>query len=140
VYRAVHEYRAKYPGKAVVYSADGNDQNGWAAFMAGGSLVNIPAIAYPEFLSAASAMQPVDLLNQKGQWMLENLGRGYIVYSDGSEPVKLDLTKFPGSFTVQWIDPKDGHAISKEEKVKGGTIITLKNPHAEAGVAWVSKN
>ena len=34
VYRAVNEYRQKFPGKAVMYSGDGYVSNGWAAFMA----------------------------------------------------------------------------------------------------------
>jgi hypothetical protein len=42
VYRAVNEYRTKYPDKAVLYSADGYPQYGQAVFDAGGSL---PVIA-----------------------------------------------------------------------------------------------
>jgi hypothetical protein len=136
VYRAVREYRLKYPGKAVVYSADGNDQSGWAVFMAGGSLANIPVTPYPEFAAAASAMQPVDF---KDGFMLKD-AKGYIVYSSGPEPIKLDLTGSPGSFTVRWIDPRDGHILKKEERIKGGTTITLKKPNTEAVVVWINKN
>jgi hypothetical protein len=136
VYRAVREYRLKYPGKAVVYSADGNDQNGWAVFMAGGSLANIPVTPYPEFTAAASAMQPVDF---KDGFMLKDT-KGFIVYSDGPESIKLDLTDSPGSFTVRWIDPRDGHSLKKEERIKGGVTITLKKPKAEVLVVWINKN
>ena len=41
VERAVGEYRAKYPEKAVVYSADGFDRFGAAAAKAGGSLAQV---------------------------------------------------------------------------------------------------
>lgn len=139
VYRAVLDYRLKYPEKAVIYSGDGNDSNGWAAFMAGGSLANIPAIAAAGFLLEASAMKPVEVsVEQKGQWILADPGKSYLAYREGAEPVKLDLTGSPGSFVVRWIDPKDGHSI-KEEKVKGGTTITLKNPHNETVVAWITR-
>jgi hypothetical protein len=41
VYRAVREYRRRYPDKAVMFSADLSDELAWAAFMAGGSLAGI---------------------------------------------------------------------------------------------------
>ena len=42
VYRAVKEYRDRYPGKAVVYSGDSYPEFGIAAFLAGGSLAVLP--------------------------------------------------------------------------------------------------
>ena len=44
VYHSVREYKDKYPEKAVIYSAEGCDNFGWAVLMAGGSLANVPAI------------------------------------------------------------------------------------------------
>jgi hypothetical protein len=41
VARAVREYRQKYPDKAVMYSADGADRFGEAAYDAGGSLAQV---------------------------------------------------------------------------------------------------
>ena len=35
VYRAVREYREKYPEKVVLYSTDGSPRFGWAALMGG---------------------------------------------------------------------------------------------------------
>ncbi|TDX01381.1 DUF6298 domain-containing protein [Dinghuibacter silviterrae] len=60
VYRSVRAYRDRYPGKAVMYSAEGCDTFGWAVFMAGGSLANIPVVADPQFLRAAALMRPLD--------------------------------------------------------------------------------
>jgi hypothetical protein len=42
-------------------------------------------------------------------------------------------------FTVRWIDPKDGHALKKEERIKGGKMIELKSPHYGAFVLWIKR-
>ena len=59
VYRAVKEYRLKFPTKAVVYSSDSYDQFGWAVLLAGGSLPVLPASANPAMLEAATKMHVV---------------------------------------------------------------------------------
>ncbi|MDP4208622.1 MAG: DUF6298 domain-containing protein [Bacteroidota bacterium] len=139
-YRAVREYRDKYPEKAVMYFGDKYDSFGWAAFMAGGSLANIPAIANPQFLTEASTMKAIDLPgNPKNQWALGNNGKGFIVYNSTDEPVKLDLTKASGSFKVRFINPKTGEQLKNEESVKGGAIAEIKNPKSGAIVIWLSK-
>ena len=110
VYRAVRQYREKYPTKAVIYSADG-EGFGWAVFMGGGSLANIPAIAETGFLAAASEMAPVDLPGKPdGQYALGGK-KGYIVYSEtGSLAVGTAgyrVHRIPaGSATVYWLQKK----------------------------------
>jgi hypothetical protein len=76
VYRAVKEYRLKYPGKAVIYSGDGADQFGWAAFMGGGSMANIPHMD-AAFLASASIMKPNEKLpgSFKSLWINPRDGR-----------------------------------------------------------------
>ena len=59
VYRAVKEYRLKFPKKAVVYSGDSYDQFGWAVLLAGGSLPVLPAATNPALLEAATKMHVV---------------------------------------------------------------------------------
>src|SRR5690606_16920358 len=49
VYRAVSEYRTKFPDKAVVYHSTSYPEYAWAAFMAGGSMANIPKVAHSGF-------------------------------------------------------------------------------------------
>ncbi len=61
VLRAVREYRQKFPDKAVIYTADGDDRFGMAALVAGGSLAQVPRKLDPEILAAATRMKPVDL-------------------------------------------------------------------------------
>jgi hypothetical protein len=58
VYRAVKEYRDKYPGKAVVYSGDSYPEFVIAAFMAGGSLASLNNNIDKEILKAAVGMKP----------------------------------------------------------------------------------
>ena len=114
VYHSVREYRQRYPDKAILYSAEGCDNFGWAVFIAGGSLANIPAIPDPRFLAAAATMLPIDLPgNPQGQWALGGK-EGYIVYANEGHPKvdlnvigkKLHVHRFPvqGGATVYWFE------------------------------------
>jgi hypothetical protein len=139
-YRAVHEYRQKFPDKAVIYSGDNYDNFGWAVFMAGGSLACVPAISDSQFLKDASAMQVIGLPgNPKDQWALGNEGEGYIVYIDSKDAVKIDLTKTDATFSVRYIDPKNGQLLTTEETLKGGKVAEIKAPRSGAVVMWLSK-
>ncbi len=115
VYNAVYEYRTKYPGKAVMYSGDGYDQYGWAAFMAGGSMAAIPQMP-PQFLAAASVMKPMPFTNN--QYVLANDGKSYIVFNEGGN-VSLNLKT--GTYKAVWINIRNGK-ILKEEIIQGGTV------------------
>lgn len=132
VYRAVREYRSQYPGKAVLYSADGYDAFAWQVFMAGGSLADIPVINAPGFLSAAASMLPVDMPDST-QFALRNDRNEYIVYST-SATIQLDLSK--GGFKACWIDAKDGHVIRTDKNIKENV---LKSPITGAVVLWLSR-
>jgi hypothetical protein len=134
VYRAVREYRDRYAGKAVTYTASAYDEQAWAIFMAGGSLAGIPAVADTAFLHAAASMRPADAA--PGEYLLTNNGKEYIIYS--TVAAKADLTNMSGACTVQWIDPKDGH-ILKKETVTGGNQVTLDNPGSNPVVIWIKK-
>ena len=138
VYRAVREYREKFAGKAVMYSAGNYENVGWAAFMAGGSLAGIPVIADTGFITAAAAMKPIDGPS-KDQYTLADAGNGYIIYSDTANDLQVDLTNAVGSFRVKWIDPATGNNIGKEEKIKGGKLLSIKNIKQGSVVAWIKK-
>lgn len=140
VYRAVSEYRRQYPGKAVMYSGDGYDAFGWAAFMAGGSLSNIPVVS-PVFLAAAASAQPADTIaGTSGCYWLTSPGKTYIVYSSGTtQNLSVDLTGQSGSYIVRWINPRNGTITGKEEKIKGGNVVPLKTPATGVVIAWINK-
>ena len=79
MYRAVKEYRDKYPGKAVIYSGDSYPEFGMAAFMAGGSLPVLPFNTDAAILKAAAGMKPVASAN-KNEYILSD-GKNSIVYN-----------------------------------------------------------
>ena len=131
VYRAVSEYRKKFPDKAVMYSGDSYDEFGWAVFMATGSMAVLPVLPQ-EFLNDASSMKIVES-NSKKQWILTN-GKDYIVYSTSNDPIKLNLAN--GSFKVDWIDPKTGK-LSAEKEINGG-IQEIYPAQSSPVVLWIS--
>lgn len=139
VYRAVSEYRTKYPDKAVIYNADSYDAYGWAVFIGGGSLAVVPRVADAAFATDASAMKPIELAGKpKGQYALGGDAKGFIVYSDGSSSIDLDL-KQAGTYTIRWINPKNGQVIKADETVAGGKNVELKAPNGGAVVMWASR-
>jgi len=79
VYRAVKEYRDKFPNKAVVYSGDSYPEFGMAVFMAGGSLPVLSKEIDKELLKAAAKMKPVASSN-KNEYILSD-GKNSLVYN-----------------------------------------------------------
>jgi len=126
VYRAVKEYRLQYPAKAILYSAEGGDNFGWAVFMGGGSLANIPVVGDPGFLAGAAGMVPTDK-----QYVLAG-STGYIVYANNS--VQLDLAA--GTYRVHRIHP-NGEIEKGISKIKGGKTINLGT--ATTTIFWLEK-
>lgn len=138
VYHAVHEYKEKYPAKAILYSADGYDHFGWAVFIAGGSLPVLPASTDKQFLTDASTMLPVSLPGDpKDQWALGNAAKGYIVYTNSGD-VHLNLAA-NAVYKAKWIDTKTGQSISGEEQIKGGKNVEIKNPKGSEAVLWLMR-
>ncbi len=137
VYRCIREYRDQFPAKAILYSAEGCDEFGWAVFMAGGSLANIPAIADRGFLVAAEGMKPVNLPDSDKVWALGGPG-GYIVYSVGAGPVRLDPGA--GRFCIHRIHASDGMVEKEVMKVKGGKMIEVPTTGKGPVVLWIEKS
>ncbi|WP_198175148.1 DUF6298 domain-containing protein [Spirosoma telluris] len=140
VYQAVREYRQKFPEKAVTYAADNYDTMGWAVFMAGGAIPNIPAVSDPQFLADATQMQPIDLpQTPANQWAMGDEKTGYILYNESVNPIQLDLTRATGSFSVSYVNPKTGQLTKSNEVLKGGSVVSLKNQSGGPDVIWVKK-
>lgn len=115
VYRSVREYRDKYPSKAVMYSAEGCDTFGWAVFMAGGSLANIPLVADPRFLRDAAHMRSI----ASAPYVLGDPAVGYIVYGNGPFSVPA------GRYRLRRIDARTGAFLGSASRVTGGQSLTL---------------
>lgn len=138
VYRAVSEYRLQYPEKAVMYSGDSYDSFGWAIFMAGGSLSDIPGFNNA-LLSATAGMKPVAMIGKSiGQYALANAGKAYLYYNSSATSLKVDLSSASGNFTAKYINPRNG-AVVNEEKIKGGSIIELKKRSSGDEVVFINK-
>jgi len=70
------------------------------------------------FLCDVVTMRPVKGAEKK-QWILSN-EKGFIVYTSGNEPIKLDLSQ--GKFVFSWIDPDTGKFSSEDKEVEGGRM------------------
>ena len=120
VYRAVSEYRAQYPDKAVIYSAQKHPEMCWAALMAGGSCAAIP-VTDETFLKELSSMQPVR--HQDNYW-LEG-PRGKVCYKITDTPLSLSEE---GDSVLYKIDEKSGQITPQRDKQMTGK-----------GVFWIRK-
>jgi len=126
VYRAVSEYRLRYPAKAVMYSGDSYDQFGWAVLMGGGSMAVLPPLD-ASFLAAVTTTAP-----QKPSidGMLELKGSSdLIIYSFQKGSV------IPGeAYELQVIDPSNGKTVSTSEgSAKQPVVIAFEKPM----VVWI---
>lgn len=128
VYRAVVEYRQKYPEKVIVYSADTSSKFGWPVLMAGGSLANIPQINIPNFYREVAQMKIAKPLGKPHQvWGLEKPGVSYLFYLWDYNPlITLNLSPYSGNYDIYWIDSKTGEVLSKN-RVKGKQKHILKS-------------
>ena len=100
VYRAVREYRSKYPDKAVMYSADASDKHGWAVLMAGGSLATVKLD--DEAARATAAMQPVKPGQYAPDWALADDSGAMLRYRRGQGSIDV------AGMIARRIDPRTG--------------------------------
>src|SRR5690606_28962524 len=105
VYRAVKEYKERFPKKAVVYSTPAAARFGWAQLMGGASLPMIPKVDLDSFYKALPLMSYGENENFDSTiWSLKNPGESYLFFLNKLEAFELDLSKFKGKFQVYSID------------------------------------
>ncbi len=139
VYRAVREYREKYPEKVVLYSTDGSPRFGWAALMGGASLPALPKIALPEFYQSVADMKLVSGNSYTDAvWKLENKGQSYLFYFNKNQDLSLDLSSFKGVFEVYAINAQTGEIV-KKEAVQGGKSVLFAAQDSKEKVLFVVK-
>lgn len=134
VYKAVRDYRLKYPGKAVMYSSDGFDQFGWAVFMAGGSLPVVPALS-DNFLQDAATMLPV--ITTGKNYVLSN-GRNFIIYKTNAA-LELPENNPSAIYQLTWIDTKTGQVIGTAKKFTTAALQAEQAPRSGDVVAWLTR-
>lgn len=133
VYRAVSEYRMAYPDKAVTYHGPNYPEMGWAIFMAGGSMANLPVVGDGTFYQAAATMKPESIQNN---WILKGK-EGAILYRAEADQLKTLLPDFRGTYTVRFIDPKSGKIVT-EERLNIDKAVSKKYNSNEY-ILWISK-
>ena len=134
-YRAVREYRERYPEKAVTFYSQQYPEYGWAILMAGGSLSNIPLRAdstdplQQQLLQDLTSMEPVD-----GEGCVALGGNnGYLVYVRDHH---ISLPIAPGKYTIYTIHPRSGKIdltsktsvlknVFEQSDVKAHTILWI---------------
>lgn len=140
VYRAVSQYRTKYPEKAVIYSAGSGYEYPWAVFMAGGSLAPIPRIEVSGFLEAAASMHPAatggEAAGERASWVLQNENGEQIVYARPGQ--RLEFGKAAGSRLLYRIDPDTGRQLGEPGLIPAGSPVQLENKESVPVVFWVS--
>lgn len=126
VYRAVKEYRNRFPEKAVIYSTPGAVRFGWAQLMGGASLPMIPKVDLESFYKALPQMTYGKNENHKSViWSLQNPGENYLFFLNKSEDFQLDLSEFKGRYQIYTIDAETGKT-SPRTRIRGGSNIMIK--------------
>ncbi|MFV0541507.1 MAG: DUF6298 domain-containing protein [Aestuariibaculum sp.] len=139
VYRAVHEYRKKYPEKAVLYSTNAALRFGWAVLMAGGTLANIPQVEIYSFKTALTQMQPNKHNDYKSDcWSLEDQGESYLFYLKDTKNLIVDLSHYKGEFNMFWIDAEDG-TVQSENVIQGGVKHQFSVSDVKSKVVYIKK-
>ena len=131
-YKAVSEYRTKYPDKAVTLYAQNYPDMGWAVLMGGGSCP-VLNIADKGFLAAVPQMKPVVMEN--AAYQLLSGENGVVVYTQKGGNIELSLPA--GVYEVKYIQPRSGQVTLLTKKVKVDGAYTL---NAEkAGAYWLQR-
>lgn len=134
-YKAVSEYRTKYPDKAVTYYTQNYPDMGWASFMAGGScpVINVQD---DQLLKDILQMQPENTPTDDYRKMVKS-GIGSIIYSHSSGNIPLELS--PGKYILKYIDPKTGKIETLNSSLVVKSKQEIKLPVDKPGVYWIRK-
>jgi len=121
-YKAVKEYRTKYPDKAVTFYAQQYPQYGWAILMAGGSCPNIP-VKDAKFLSDVAKMNYISGEGDSDTQVIGSAEVGYVMYTNGKN-AKMDNIA-SGTYALHTIDVKSGkvETMKKSFETTGKILI-----------------
>lgn len=141
VWRAVREYRERFPDKAVLYNSARVEDSDWVAFVSGASLCALPAMdEVPNFYSNAleiNSLSPYAF--GRGTYAAGKKGVGYVVYCESGS---IDLSAAASlsdktAYKLVWIEPKSGKVLSKTSGVRllgagSGKVLTAPDSPAVA--------
>ncbi len=134
-YRAVSEYRKKFPQKAVTYYAQNYPVMAWAVLMAGGSCPVVP-VADEAFLKDAAVMDIEETGTNEYQKLVKS-DTGCIIYSHSGVDIPIDLPT--GKYILRSVDPDTGETsvISKRLNIKG--VYQLRTAGDKECIYWFHK-
>ncbi len=130
VYKAVLEYRAGYPDKAVVYYAQKYPELAWAVFMAGGSCPAIP-VTDTAFLQSAATMLPT--WHQDGCYVMQGDNGDAVVWHEGGSLTGA-LQLGAASYALFKVDAKTGAVTRIASKLSPARVMTALTDH---GIYWL---
>ena len=131
-YRAVSEYRKKFPEKAVTYYAQNYPDMAWAVFMASGSCPVVP-VSDESFLTDAAAMDMEDTGTNKYQKLVKS-GIGSIIYSHSATDIPVHLS--PGKYILKSVDPKTGAITVIAKRLNIKDVYMLKAEENKDCIYW----
>ncbi len=134
-YKAVSEYRTKYPDKAVTYYAENYPEQAWAVLMAGGSCP-VLKIDDPDFLKAISQMK-IQKTGDSNYKMLVKSDTGIIIFAQSKLKIPVQLPV--GKYVMKFIDAKSGKSEVVNKNIKGGKTFDLVSFTDRAGAYWFQK-
>lgn len=126
-YKAVREYRDRYPEKAVTFYSQQYPQYGWAVLMGGGSLANVQ-IANEQLRRDLTMMRPMD---GKDCRLMGNQACGYLIYTTGGNP---SVTLAPGTYAVYTVDEQTGEVKISMKSVKIASVYAPKH-----SIEWLQR-
>ncbi|WP_258105749.1 DUF6298 domain-containing protein [Marinoscillum sp. MHG1-6] len=133
-YKSVFEYKSNYPDKAVIHNTHRSQAFGWAIFIGGGSLMNIPKVSDTEFSRDVALMSPYKIAGTKA---LKGVNGEQILYIEGQSSVDIDLTGHKGKFEVCWVNESTG------EVLRSGKILEGQKKHqltdVKSSIVWLDK-
>ena len=134
-YKAVYEYRQKFPEKAVTFYAQNYPAMGWAVLMAGGSCPVIPCTD-KAFLKDAAIMV-VEETNTDDYKRIVKSDIGSIIYSKSGTEIPVQLSS--GKYSLKYIHPSSGKVTMIDKLLKINDVYTLKVPDKKEGIYWFHK-
>ncbi len=122
VYRAVREYRQRFPDKPFVYK--GTELLGWATLLGGGSLASIPTTTEPTLLQALTAMRPCEEESKIG---LADREGNQLLYSETP-------------LTGEWIQAIDMQTVDSRNANPNsfGFVQKLQPPRNRLAIPWTN--
>lgn len=131
-YRAVSEYRKRFPEKAVTYYAQNYPDMAWAVLMAGGSCPVIP-VRDKTFLRDVATMNIEETGTNEYQKLVKS-DIGCVIYSHSEVEIPIQLR--PGKYLLKYINPKTGEISIVNKSLKINEVFTLKTEKNKDCIYW----